>query len=112
MLTKKEDQQIQRKKQQKINTIESLCKFFEDTENFLNAFRNGIFPLSPTLGTGHLSSLARVVKASDRLFLKILTPKQLFQNLPIPLAKVKASNTSENLLNNICQILYSLYEAK
>ena len=36
--------------------------------------------------------------------LKILTPKQMLQRLPITLAKVKASNTSENLLNEIRQI--------
>ena len=29
--------------------------------------------------------------------LKILTPKQLFQRLPIALAQVKAGNNSENL---------------
>ena len=29
--------------------------------------------------------------------LKILTPKQIFQRLPIALAQVKASNKSENL---------------
>ena len=36
--------------------------------------------------------------------LKILTPKQMLQRLPISLAKVKAGNTSENLLNEIRQI--------
>ena len=30
---------------------------------------------------------------------KILTPKQLFQKLPIALAQVKAGNNSENILN-------------
>ena len=41
--------------------------------------------------------------------LKILTPKQILQRLPIALAQVKAGNTSENLLNEIRQIIYSLY---
>ena len=40
--------------------------------------------------------------------IKILTPKQLFQRLPIALTQVKAGNTSENLLNEIRQIMYSL----
>ena len=31
--------------------------------------------------------------------LKILTPKQMLQRLPIPLAQLKAGNNSENLLN-------------
>ena len=44
--------------------------------------------------------------------LKILTPKQMIQRLPIALAQVKASNNSENLLNKIRQIVYSLYQSK
>ena len=48
----------------------------------------------------------------DRTGLKILTPKQLLQRLPIALAQVKAGNNSENLLNEIRQIVYSLYQSK
>ena len=44
--------------------------------------------------------------------IKILTPKQMLQRLPITLAQVKAANTSENLLNEIKQIIYSLYREK
>ena len=44
--------------------------------------------------------------------LKILTPKQMFQRLPIALAQVKAANNSESLLNEIRQIVYSLYQSK
>ena len=33
--------------------------------------------------------------------LKILTPKQMLQRLPIALAQVKVGNNSENLLNKI-----------
>ena len=44
--------------------------------------------------------------------LKILNRKQLLQRLPIVLVQVKAGNTSKNLLNEICQIIYSLYLAK
>ena len=44
--------------------------------------------------------------------LKILTPKQMLQRLPIALAQVKARNRSENLLNEIRQIIYSLHRAK
>ena len=42
--------------------------------------------------------------------LKILTPKQMIQRLPIALAQVKAGNNSKNLLNEIRQIIYSLYQ--
>ena len=44
--------------------------------------------------------------------LKILTPKQMLQRLSIALAQVEARNTSENLLNEIRQIIHSLYRAK
>ena len=44
--------------------------------------------------------------------LKIFTPKQILQRLPIALAQVKASNNSESLLNEIRQIVYSLYQSK
>ena len=36
--------------------------------------------------------------------LKILTPKQMLQRVPIVLAQKTAANTSENLLNEIRQI--------
>ena len=49
---------------------------------------------------------------SDHSYLKILTPKQMLQRLRIALALVKVGNTSENLLNEIRQIIYSLYRAK
>ena len=45
-------------------------------------------------------------------WLKILTPKQMLQVLQTALAQVKAGNTSEKLLHEIRQIIYSLYQAK
>ena len=41
--------------------------------------------------------------------LKILTPNQMLKRLPIALAQIKAGNNSESLLNEIRQIVYSLY---
>ena len=41
--------------------------------------------------------------------LKILGPQQILQRLLIVLAQVKPNNTSENLLNEIRQIIYSLH---
>ena len=43
---------------------------------------------------------------------KILTPKQMLQRLPIALGQVKAGNISENLLNEIRQIIYSLVDMR
>ena len=36
----------------------------------------------------------------------------MLQRLPIALARVKAGNKSENLLNEIRQVIYSLYQSK
>ena len=44
--------------------------------------------------------------------LKILTPKQMLQRLPIALAQEKAGNNSKILLNEIRQFVYSLYHSK
>ena len=44
--------------------------------------------------------------------LTILTPKQMRQRLPIALAQIKADNNPESLLNEIRQIVYSLYQSK
>ena len=44
--------------------------------------------------------------------LKILTPNQMLKRLPIALSQMKAGNNSENLLNEIRQIVYSLYRSK
>ena len=52
------------------------------------------------------------IKATKGTGLKILTPKQMLRRLPIALAQVKAGNNSESLLNEIRQIVYSLYHSK
>ena len=51
-------------------------------------------------------------KATKGTRLKILTPKQMLQRLSIALAQVKAGNNSESLLNEIRQIINSLYQSK
>ena len=35
----------------------------------------------------------------------------MFQKLPVAPAQIKASDTFANLLNEICQKIYSLYQA-
>ena len=44
--------------------------------------------------------------------LKVFSPKQTLQRLPIALAQVKAVNTSENLLSKSRQIIYLWIEQK
>ena len=51
-------------------------------------------------------------KATKIKGLKILTPKQMLQRLPIAYAQVKAGNNSESLLNETRQIVYTLYQSK
>ena len=75
----------------------------------LNTFKSGIFPLQPTEGTGNPDISTRVAKVFNHSCLKKLTPKQMIQMLPIDFVQVKAGNTPENLLNQICEIIYSLY---
>ena len=52
------------------------------------------------------------IKGTKGIGLKILTPEQILQTLPIALPQVKAGNNSESLLNEIRQIVYSLYRSK
>ena len=44
--------------------------------------------------------------------LKTLTPEQMLSRLSISLAQLKAGNNSQNLINEIRQLLYSLYRSK
>ena len=78
------------------NVFNTAKNLYEGGELVINAFKRGLFKSKSTTGTG----------------IKILTPKQMFQRLPIALAQVKAGNNSENLLNEIRQIVYSLYQSK
>ena len=51
-------------------------------------------------------------RATKGIGLKVLTPKQMLQRLPIVLAQVKTGNNSEILLTEIRQIVYSLHQSK
>ena len=42
----------------------------------------------------------------------MLNSKHMLQRWPLALAQVKAGNDSENLLSEIRQIVYSLYQSK
>ena len=51
------------------------------------------------------------LKATKGTELKIWTPKQMLYRLWIPPAQVKTGNNTENVLNEIRQIVYSLYQS-
>ena len=93
----------QEKKQEKEIASENLYNFFEGREKVLDAFESKIFSIK-SKGAGILNL--------NHSKLKVLTPKQMLQRLPIALAQVKAGNNSESLLNEIRQIVYSLYQSK
>ena len=80
-----------------------MYNFFEGREKILDAFENKIFSIK-SKGAGILNP--------NHSKLKILTPKQMLQRLPIALAQVKAGNNLESLLNEIRQIVYYLYQLK
>ena len=54
----------------------------------------------------------KLAREQEGTGLKILTPNQMLKRLPIALAQLKAGNNSESLLNEIRQIVYSLYRSK
>ena len=91
------------KKQEKEIILQKLYNIFGGREKILYAFESKIF-LTKSKGAGILNL--------DHSRLKVLTPKQMLQRLPIALAQVKAGNNSESLLNEIRQIVYSLYQSK
>ena len=79
-----------------------MHNFFEGRENVLDVFESKIFSIkSKGKGAGILNA--------NHSKLKLLTPKQMLQRLPIALAQIKAGNNSESLLNEIRQTIYSLY---
>ena len=72
-----------------------MYNFFEGREKILDAFESKIF-LTKSKGAGILNP--------DHSKLKVLTPKQMLQRLPIALAQVKAGNNSESLINEISKL--------
>ena len=93
----------QEKKQEKEIVLENLYCFFEGRERVLDACESKIFS-TKTKGAGILNP--------DHSKLKILTPKQMLQRLPIALAQVKAGNNSKSLWIEIKKIVCSLYQSK
>ena len=61
---------------------------------------------------GMILEAKKLAKEQEGTGLKILTPKQMLKRLPIALTQIKAGNNSESLLNEIKQIVYSLYRSK
>ena len=90
------------KQKEVINNLENFYLSREEVINFFREYGKMVFDTA-------YKSKENEHKGKG---LKILTPKQMLQRLPIALAQVKAGNNSENLLNEIRQIIYSLYQSK
>ena len=79
-----------------------MYNFYEAREKILDAFESKIFWIK-SKGAGILNpSYSK---------LKISSPKQMLQRLPIALGQVKAGNNSGSLLNEIRQIVCSLCQS-
>ena len=94
-----------KKPQKQKETINNLENFYKSREEVINFFRDYIEMLSD-------ANYDAKQNETEGKGLKILTPKQMLQRLPIALAQVKAGNNSESLLNEIRQIVYSFYQSK
>ena len=92
-----------KKKQEKEVALKNLYNFFEARKILLDGSDSRIFYVK-SKGVGVLNF--------DRSKLKILTPNQMLQRLPIALAQVKAGNNSESLLHEIRKIINFLYQSK
>ena len=84
------------KKQNKTNIFNTTQKLHKGRELVINAFRSGFFQLKSSTGTER----------------KILTSKQIIQRLKIALAQVKVGTNSKSVLNEIREIVYSLYQSR
>ena len=104
------------------DVLNSVTGLVNGREMVLKAFQSGIFHKLEELQKGEGANEMSRVNASERSEqsewneqsepVKILTPNQMLKRLPIALAQVKAGNNSESLLNEIRQIVYSLYRSK
>ena len=80
------------------DVLASVLSLLKGREVVYNAFESRIFQ--------------KLEESQEGEGLKILTPNQMLKILPIALAQIKAGNNSESLLNEIMQIVYSLYRSK
>ena len=95
---------VKKTREQK-KVIKNLEKFYISREEVIKFFRDYIEMVSDA----NYNARKNETKGKG---LKIFSPKQMLQRLPIALAQVKADNNSESLLNEIRQVVYSLYQSK
>ena len=101
MKTKPRDPEKRKLRSDVLNSVSSLV---QGREMVLTAFKSGIFQVSKKSQEGEGA------KEGERI--KILIPNQMLKRLPIAPAQIKAGNNLESVLNEIRQIVYSLYRSK
>ena len=104
----KEVTRINKNGEEVTKNISYISQFIDSTRFVASSLSNLVNNLSERI---HRIK-CKFVHVSDNSNIKILTPKQMLQRLPTEFTQVKAGNGSENLLNEIRQIIYSLYQAK
>ena len=104
-LNKLNNIKIGKKTVEQKETINNLEKFYNSREEVINIFRD----YAEMLSDANYDSKQNETEGKG---LKILTSKQMLQRLPISLAQVKTGNSSKALLDEIRQIVYSLYQSK
>ena len=92
---KPRDPELKKLKEDVLTSVLSLLK---GRELVYKAFQSGIFQ--------------KLQESQEGEGLKILISNQMLKRLLIALAQIKAGNNSETLLNEIRQIVYSLYRSK
>ena len=90
------------KSEKQKKTIDNIKNFYNSREEVVKIFND------------YAKDMSRNIYDSKQegTELKILTPKQMLRRLAIALAQIKAGNNSQSLLNEIRQIVYSLYQSK
>ena len=88
------------KSEEQKKTIDNIKNLYNSSEEVVKMFND------------YARNMSRNIHGSkqERTGLRILTPKQMLQRLPISLAQIKAGNNSQSLLNEIRQVAYSLYQ--
>ena len=87
-------------------------KKFLANANILFNGRNSAIEFIEDYGSMILEAKRLAKEEQEGKGLKILTPNQMLKRLPIAPAQIKAGNFSDSLLNEIRQIVYSLYRSK
>ena len=92
------------------NKSQTQLDTIKNAKNLYNS-RQKIIDLLNDNSRIRFEAIYKAIKKITGTGLKILTPKQMLQRLPIALAQVKTGNNSESLLNGIRQIVYALCQS-